>query len=58
MTPIEQVANRGSLIELLMGGSSGCLCPFDKGQLVVWRHVHKNALCGCARPGLVPFDWN
>jgi hypothetical protein len=26
-TPIERVANRGSLVELLTGGSSGHLCP-------------------------------
>jgi hypothetical protein len=26
-TPIERVTNRGSLVELLMGDSSGRLCP-------------------------------
>jgi hypothetical protein len=39
MTPIERVANRGFLIELLSGDSSGRLCPFDKSRLVVQRPV-------------------
>jgi hypothetical protein len=45
-TPIERVANRGFLVELLSGDSSGRLCPFDKGRLAVRRHVHESAYAG------------
>jgi hypothetical protein len=58
MTPIERVANNGSLVELLTGSSSGLPCPVDRGRLVVRRHVHKSTLRGCARQGSVPFDWD
>jgi hypothetical protein len=54
--PIERVANRGSLIELLAGGSSGRPCPVRYRSAVVRRHVHRSTLRGCARQSSVPFD--
>jgi hypothetical protein len=40
------------------GCQADVYAPFDKGRLVVRRHVHRSALRGCARQGSVPFDGN